>query len=321
MSEAGSARASAAASSGRERSAAGWLFRSIGRWPCCRLQALVLVLLLAGAALAQDEAEPSGRGLILGERAGLWQLYRKGGVVMHAILAASIAALAFGIERSIALRASVQIPLGLAGDIAARVSRGGVAAGVAALKGETSALGRMLAAALERAGDGRAGMEEAAAASSDLVLHELRRNVRPLGIVASLAPLLGLLGTVFGMIKAFDRASAGGLGRGEELAAGIAEALITTGAGLIVAIPALLAYHVLRGRAEDLVRRAEAETATVIDRALASVARPEPHDAARQSPRRDAPQAARTGQEGEAAADARASASGGQERGGTGARA
>lgn len=228
--------------------------------------ALPVVLWFACWRASEASAEEARGGLILEERAGLWQLYRKGGIVMHAILIASIAALAFGIERAVALRASVQVPPGLASDIAGRACKGGPAAGLAALKADTSALGKMLAAALSRAGDGRAGMEEAAAAASEAILYELRRNTRPLGIVAGLAPLLGLLGTVFGMIKAFDRASLGGLGRGEELASGIAEALITTGAGLIVAIPAYLAYHVLRGRAEDMVRRAEAETAGVIDR-------------------------------------------------------
>jgi biopolymer transport protein ExbB len=113
-------------------------------------------------------------------------------------------------------------------------------------------------------------MERAAAEASYDVTYQLKRNVRPLGIIASVSPLLGLLGTVFGMIKAFDRVSAGGLGRGERLAGGIAEALVTTGAGLLVAIPALLLFHYFRGRSEDLVRTAEAQTSSFIDRILAS---------------------------------------------------
>jgi biopolymer transport protein ExbB len=72
------------------------------------------------------------------------------------------------------------------------------------------------------------------------------------------------------MIKAFDTASGGGLGRSQELARGIAEALLTTGAGLVVAIPALVAYHYFRARSEDFVRCSETDAASFIDRVLAS---------------------------------------------------
>jgi biopolymer transport protein ExbB len=140
-------------------------------------------------------------------------------------------------------------------------------AAAALVEGREGVLARVLAAALGRVSDGREGMEEAAAAESYRALYDLRRNVRPVGIVASVAPLMGLLGTVLGMIQAFDSVSGGGLGRGEELARGIAKALLTTGAGLIVAIPALLVYHYLKWRSEDLSRRAEAEAAAFIDRA------------------------------------------------------
>jgi biopolymer transport protein ExbB len=89
----------------------------------------------------------------------------------------------------------------------------------------------------------------------------MQRNVRVLGIVANLAPLLGLLGTVLGMIEAFDRvAEVGALGKQTELAGGIAEALLTTAFGLLVAIPSVLLYHYLKGKAESLVREME-ETA------------------------------------------------------------
>jgi biopolymer transport protein ExbB len=143
-------------------------------------------------------------------------------------------------------------------------------AAVALVKERPGVLPRVLAAALGRISEGRAGMEEAAAAESYRGLYDLRRNVRPVGIVASVAPLMGLLGTVLGMIQAFDSVSGGELGGGQELARGIAKALLTTGAGLVVAIPALLGYHYLRWRAEDLSRRAEAEAAAFIDRAASA---------------------------------------------------
>jgi biopolymer transport protein ExbB len=212
-----------------------------------------------------DGAE--GRGLIIGEDEGAWQLFRKGGIVMPAILIASIVAFAFAIERGVALRGSIQTPHGLPDELFTRMTRGGMGAAVSLVEGREGVLARVLSAALGRVSDGRAGMEEAAAAESYRALYALRRNIRPVGIVANAAPLMGLLGTVLGMIQAFDSVSGGGLGSGEELARGIAKALLTTGAGLIVAIPALLVYHYLRWRSEDLSRRAEAEAAAFIDRA------------------------------------------------------
>ena len=231
---------------------------------------LLLVLALALPAGAQ-RAPASGvprETLILEEDTGLWELFGKGGFVMWLILLASVTALAFGIERGAALRAQVQVPKGLAEEFAARYSRGGAPAALPLVKGKASALARMLEAALARVNDGRAEMEEAAGATSARALYDMRRNIRPLGIAASVSPLLGLLGTVWGMIKAFDRVSHGGLGRGAELAGGIGEALLTTGFGLMVAIAALLVYHFFRARSEDLVHLAEEETILFIDRAV-----------------------------------------------------
>jgi biopolymer transport protein ExbB len=255
------------------------------------LAALTIMFMLAGSAAAQDgglvlDADEAtreapavetsaegvsngaeGRGLIIGEDEGAWRLFRKGGLVMSAILIASIVAFAFAIERGVALRDSVQTPSGLPDELFTRMTRGGMGAAVSLVEGREGVLARVLAAALGRVSDGRAGMEEAAAAESYRALYDLRRNIRPVGIVANVTPLMGLLGTVLGMIQAFDSVSGGGLGSGEELARGIAKALLTTGAGLLVAIPALLVYHYLRWRSEDLSRRAEAEAAAFIDRA------------------------------------------------------
>jgi len=100
----------------------------------------------------------------------------------------------------------------------------------------------------------QAAIEEAV----DDMLWQFRRSVRPIGIIANTAPLLGLLGTVIGIIEAFDVvAQEGALGDPSALAAGISKALFTTCFGLIVAIPMLLAYHYLAGKAETLLRRCE----------------------------------------------------------------
>ena len=90
------------------------------------------------------------------------------------------------------------------------------------------------------------------------MLGDLRRGARPLAVIGDIAPLLGLMGTVTGMIKAFDVvAKAGALGRTELLATGISEALLTTAFGLLVAVPSLVAYHWFRGRADAVAREME----------------------------------------------------------------
>ena len=92
----------------------------------------------------------------------------------------------------------------------------------------------------------------------DVRLWRFRRSIRFIGIISNIAPLLGLLGTVVGIIQAFDAvAREGALGNPTALADGIAKALLTTVFGLVVAIPMLLAYHYLGGRAESLLRQSE----------------------------------------------------------------
>jgi biopolymer transport protein ExbB len=92
------------------------------------------------------------------------------------------------------------------------------------------------------------------------VVHELERFLNALGTIASISPLLGLLGTVTGIIKAFNAINAGGMGDPRMLSGGISEALITTAAGLLVAIPALIAYRYLRGRVDRIVIEMEKRT-------------------------------------------------------------
>jgi biopolymer transport protein ExbB len=117
---------------------------------------------------------------------------------------------------------------------------------------------RILKAGYEWRKGSTAEIQAAVEEAVDEVLWQLKRSVRPLGIIANTAPLLGLLGTVTGIIAAFDVvARQGSLGDPGALAGGISEALLTTGFGLIVAIPTLLAYHYFIGRAETLLRKCE----------------------------------------------------------------
>jgi biopolymer transport protein ExbB len=97
------------------------------------------------------------------------------------------------------------------------------------------------------------------------VAHDLDRFLNTLGTIAGVAPLLGLLGTVAGIIKAFNAIYAGGMGDPQALSGGISEALVTTAAGLCVAIPSYIAYRYLRGRVESIVVQIEKDVLQFTD--------------------------------------------------------
>jgi biopolymer transport protein ExbB len=97
------------------------------------------------------------------------------------------------------------------------------------------------------------------------IVHELERFLSTLGTIAGVSPLLGLLGTVTGIIKSFNAIQAGGMGDPRALSGGIAEALIATAAGLCVAIPALISYRFLRGRVERIVVEMEKDAVRIAD--------------------------------------------------------
>ncbi|HKS93931.1 MAG TPA: MotA/TolQ/ExbB proton channel family protein [Gammaproteobacteria bacterium] len=123
-----------------------------------------------------------------------------------------------------------------------------------------SPLGRILAAGLEQRHASRSAMNEAIEDTGRHVVHELDRYLITLGTIASISPLLGLLGTVLGIMHVFAAISTSGLGNPAMLAGGISQALITTVAGLTVAIPAYVLYRYLRGKVDELVVRMERET-------------------------------------------------------------
>ncbi|MEE8484446.1 MAG: MotA/TolQ/ExbB proton channel family protein [Nitrospinota bacterium] len=115
------------------------------------------------------------------------------------------------------------------------------------------AMARIVRAGLLRSGMGILEIERAIEGAGNHESTKLAANLRGLGVIANLAPMLGLLGTVAGMIKAFNVISTSGTGNPSLVAGGISEALITTAAGLIVGIPTLAAYHFFRGRADRLI--------------------------------------------------------------------
>lgn len=128
-----------------------------------------------------------------------------------------------------------------------------------------SALGRVLAAGLVNLQHDREIMKESIEETGRHVVHELERFLNTLGTVASITPLLGLLGTVIGMIKVFNTITTAGVGDAGLLAGGISEALITTAAGLVVAIPSLMFYRYFRGLLDEYVIRMEEEALKLVE--------------------------------------------------------
>ncbi len=185
----------------------------------------------------------------------LWELTRTGGPLMIPIAICSVAALGVAIERSISLRrVKLGSPALEAGVLSALRSGDGPAA-LRACEAESTPLARILRTGLASP----AAVREARAtdtASSEV--KSLHARLRPLLLVYLIAPLLGLLGTVWGMIGAFATvAHQGALGKPEMLAAGVYQALVTTAAGLAVAIPVLLVHQGFRARIDRFARRVE----------------------------------------------------------------
>lgn len=194
----------------------------------------------------------------------MWEIIQAGGPVMWPIILCSIGAAAIIVERLWSLQERRVIPREVTSKVWKLVeTRTLTDAHVRALE-QNSPLGRVLAAGLANRDRGRELVKEAVEDTGRHVVHELERFLGMLGTIAAISPLLGLLGTVTGIINAFNAIMARGVGDPTVFAAGISEALITTAAGLIVAIPALVGYRYLRGRVDALVVEMEKEAINLV---------------------------------------------------------
>lgn len=193
------------------------------------------------------------------------ELVIAGGWVMVAILACSVIALAIVAERLWALQRRRVLPPHLVAQAWRWATSGELDRSHLRALRESSPLGRVLAAALVNRHHPREIMKEAVEDTGRHVVHELERYLNTLGTIAGISPLLGLLGTVIGMIKVFTTITTEGVGNPGALAGGISEALITTAAGLVVAIPSLMFYRYLRGRVDELVVRMEEEALKLVE--------------------------------------------------------
>lgn len=195
----------------------------------------------------------------------MFDLLAAGGWVMPVIVLCSVIALGISIERSVALNPDRIAPPHLLANVWKQLKAGELDAQRLKALRHGSPLGAILAAGLANRSQGRDVMKESIQEAAGHVAHDLERYLNTLGTVAAVAPLLGLLGTVVGMIRVFTEITVQGTGNANALAGGISEALITTAAGLVVAIPALVMHRYFTGKIDTIVVGLEQVSIKLVD--------------------------------------------------------
>ena len=193
------------------------------------------------------------------------EIVKSGGYLMAPIIICAIVAMGIILERFWSLQPKRVIPEDLTSKVWGWVKRDQLDQKQIQTLYQGSALGQILAAGLINRDRDRAVLKDAIEDTGRHVVHELERYRETLGTVAAVSPLLGLLGTVIGMVKVFTAITTHGVGNPTVLAGGIAEALITTAAGLTVAIPALIGYRYYRTRVDTLVVDMEKEAIKLVE--------------------------------------------------------
>lgn len=200
---------------------------------------------------------------------------QKGGVMMIPIGIASLVMLAVAVERLLSLRRRNIIPSKFLEGLQSELEKSGHDRdrALAYCKKNQSPIANICAAGIKKIGRPVEAIEKAVQDAGEWEIFKLRKNVRVLSVVAAITPLMGLVGTIFGMIRAFQTVATSGeaLGKTELLAEGIYEAMVTTAAGLLVAIPALIFYHWISAKIEKLVADMDRVCIALIEDSLVGV--------------------------------------------------
>ncbi|MEN8212788.1 MAG: MotA/TolQ/ExbB proton channel family protein [Pseudomonadota bacterium] len=195
----------------------------------------------------------------------MFELVRAGGWLMAPILLCSVIALAIIIERFIALRRKRVIPQNVVQNVYREYKQATLTPDYINSLHDKSPMEQILAAALWNRNQPRTVMKEAVEETGRQVTHGLERYLGALATIADITPLLGLLGTVLGMISVFAEIVSAGVGNPAALAGGISQALITTAAGLSVAIPAMLFHHLFAAKVDELLLDMEQKAVQMVD--------------------------------------------------------
>jgi len=194
----------------------------------------------------------------------LFAIIQAAGWPIYFLLAVSIIAVALIIERFMILRKEKIVPGGLLEKVLAAYQKQGVSEDMLENLSQDSPLGQVLASGLRNYKSSRYVMKDAIEEAGSAVAHELERFLTTLGTIATISPLMGLFGTVVGMIEIFNSQSPTG-SNPQELAHGISVALYNTAFGLVIAIPAMIFFRHFRGRVEGFVVDMEQQAAKLVD--------------------------------------------------------
>ena len=194
----------------------------------------------------------------------MWSIIQAAGWPIWPLIIASIIALALIFERLFSLRQSIVAPAGMVDEVLNEYKRQGPTPELVGRTAHRGPLGRILAAGLANVRSPRPVMKEAIEEVGGIVTHELERFLTTLGTIAAMAPLLGLFGTVVGMIEIFGSQTAAA-SNPIQLAHGISVALYNTAFGLIVAIPSMIFYRHFRAKVDSLVVEMEQQAIKLVE--------------------------------------------------------
>ncbi|WP_169853207.1 MotA/TolQ/ExbB proton channel family protein [Anaerohalosphaera lusitana] len=223
---------------------------------------LCLAMLCVATAFGAEDGDQE-------TRISLWSTIAAGGIIGYIILLTSLVVLALVVEGFINIRHEKLIPTGLADDVRENLRMGEYQRAKEMCTEDDSFLGRVIAAGLNEVNSmfGFFDMQNAMQEVSERNISKLYRRLDYLSFIAAVAPMMGLLGTVTGMIRSFNQiALTEGAARPSELAGGISEALVTTCLGLVVAIPAMFFATFFRNRIDNFVAEAEIEVERLMGR-------------------------------------------------------
>ena len=195
----------------------------------------------------------------------LLDIFRSGGWLMVFLLVLSLVAIGIIIERLYSLRTVRIVPPDLTADIEADVYRGDVDRARDRAESDPSPLGTVLASGLQHSGLQREVIKEAIEETGRHVVADLSRYLTLLGTIAAISPLVGLLGTVIGMIEVFTVITSQGVGDPSVLAGGISQALMTTAFGMTIAIPAIAMHRYFNAKVDRLVVDMEQDALRVVE--------------------------------------------------------
>ncbi len=194
----------------------------------------------------------------------MWEIIKAAGWPIWPLIFASIIAVAIIIERAIALRSNVVAPDTLLPEVQKWLTQGGVTKETCARLQQHSLLGEIFASALNNIDSSREVMKEAIEESGRAVTHKLEKYLTTLGTIATVSPLLGLLGTVIGMVELFGAFTATGHDVAQ-FARGISVALYNTAGGIVVAVPAMIFYRYFRGKVDGLILEMEQQAIKLVE--------------------------------------------------------